>query len=357
MTENLPKITVITATFNLINDGREAYFRQCVESVHNQTYPNIEHIVMDGASTDGSLDLIREYEEKEWLKCYSEPDNGMEDGMNKGLKKATGKYIVILNSDDYYHTNDIIEKCIKKLEETGADYLYGNLNVITLKGELIYLPVLSREFFFKQMPINHETLIVKKDIYQKLGWYDTSYKTTIDYAFLCKLILNDCSFVFLNDAILTVRLGGGTTAEDGSVRDHVIKTVTLLYKDLFGSFYPLTDKDCYDMFVNHNFKDSFLLSLRNYLVKKNLKNFNYTFFFKIIDEIITENKKQLEIIVESIKGIKKQLETNQDTRLTTKKVYVFGIHLFSYVISQNKEVCKLFGFLPIMKKKIKENKE
>lgn len=58
------KITVITVTFNLIKDGREAFFRQCVESVHNQTYPNIEHIVMDGASTDGTLDLIREYKKK-----------------------------------------------------------------------------------------------------------------------------------------------------------------------------------------------------------------------------------------------------------------------------------------------------
>ena len=77
MTNNLPKITVITATFNLIKDKREKFFRQCVESVHNQTYANIEHLVMDGASKDGTLDLIKEYEDKGWLKCYSEPDKGM----------------------------------------------------------------------------------------------------------------------------------------------------------------------------------------------------------------------------------------------------------------------------------------
>ena len=97
-----PKVTVITATYNLIKNGREKSFRQCVESVHHQTYKNIEHLIIDGASTDGTLELIAEYEKKGWLRCVSEPDKGMADAMNKGIQKASGEYVIILISDDYY---------------------------------------------------------------------------------------------------------------------------------------------------------------------------------------------------------------------------------------------------------------
>ena len=97
-----PVVTIITITYNLIKDGREAYFRECVESVHNQCYGNFEHIIIDGASDDGTIDLLNEYAQKGWIKYYSEPDNGIYNAMNKGIEKANGKYIVFLNSDDYF---------------------------------------------------------------------------------------------------------------------------------------------------------------------------------------------------------------------------------------------------------------
>ena len=342
MSDSLPKITVITATFNLIKDGREQFFRQCVESVHNQTYSNIEHLVMDGASTDGSLDLIKEYEEKGWLKCYSEPDEGMWEGMDKGLKKANGKYICFLNSDDYYQSNDILEKAIRKLEETGADYLYGDLNVTKKEGDFnIYLPTLSLEYFFKQMPINHEALVVKREVYERLGWYDLSYKTTIDYAFVCKLIMNDCSFVYLNESFLTVRLGGGTTQNNGVPRDVVVNTVIRLYQDLYSSFYQLSDKECYEMFVHNVFKEDFLRALQRYLVKKNFHNFNYSFFGKIIDKYL---KQKNDASSENIQKGKKR-----------KMVYVFGIPMFRINVSKFKEKYLLFNFLPLLATRIKSN--
>ena len=185
MTENLPKITVITATFNLIKDGREAFFRQCVESVHNQTYPNIEHIVMDGASTDGTLNLIREYEEKGWLKCYSEPDEGMWDGMNKGLRRATGDYIQFLNSDDFFISNKVLEECATVMANKQTDYLFGNFCICdknnNISRQIASLPI---ELFWYHQPYNHEALFVKKSVYLRLGGYDLKYKTTIDYAFI-----------------------------------------------------------------------------------------------------------------------------------------------------------------------------
>ncbi len=90
-------VTVVTITYNLIKSGREKYVRQCIECVHNQTYQNIEHIIIDGASSDGTLEIFKDYP---WLKVFSEPDKGIYDAMNKGVAKASGKYIVFLNSDD-----------------------------------------------------------------------------------------------------------------------------------------------------------------------------------------------------------------------------------------------------------------
>ena len=334
----LPKITVITATFNLIKDEREHFFRQCVESVHNQTYPNIEHIVMDGASTDGTLDLIKEYEEKGWLKCYSEPDEGMWEGMNKGLKVATGKYITFLNSDDLYHSKDILEKAVQKLEESGADYLYADFILKNKNDEFICNCGSSvREEFFVRQPFNHESLVVKKEVYEKLGGYNCSYETTIDYAFICSLIMNDCSAVYLDRLFFTARLGGGTTETNGKPRPHVIKTVTKLYKDLYSPFWNLSDDECYKMFIYHQFTPSFLEMLKLYMTKKDLKNFNYVIFFDLLKQYMNN--------------------TNTDSTLTSKikeTYYLFGILPFLTKHRKNKIVrYKLLGFIPIMNKKEK----
>lgn len=132
MLKKQPKVTVVTPTFNLIEGGREKFFQQCIESVHNQTYQNIEHLIIDGASTDGTLELLQKYEKKGWIKCYSEPDEGMCDAMNKGIRKASGEYVAILNSDDFY-TKNAIELSVKALLENNADYSYATTDMISRK--------------------------------------------------------------------------------------------------------------------------------------------------------------------------------------------------------------------------------
>ena len=141
MLESKPLVTIVTITFNLSKAGREKYFRQCLESVHNQTYENIEHIVVDGASVDGTAELIKEYADKGWIKYISEPDKGIYEAMNKGVKMADGKYITFLNSDDYYNEKTGVEISVKALEESGADFSYApvvNLDEKTNKREIAY---------------------------------------------------------------------------------------------------------------------------------------------------------------------------------------------------------------------------
>ena len=103
---------------------------QCIASVRSQRYPNIEHLVMDGASDDGTTDMLDRYQKLGWLKYYSEPDSGMYEAMNKGIRKANGKYIVFLNTDDYFHNADAIEESVYSLENSKADFSFASNRIL-----------------------------------------------------------------------------------------------------------------------------------------------------------------------------------------------------------------------------------
>lgn len=391
MTTNLPKITVITATFNLIKDNREKFFRQCVESVHNQTYPNIEHIVIDGASTDGTLDLIKEYEDKGWLKCYSEPDKGMCDAMNKGIKKATGEYIGILNSDDNYATNEAIELSIKSILENNADYSYSSTYMISRNNDKLIKMWDSSEAAFNQfwlcMPFNHETMLCKKTVYEKENYYEyEKYGTSCDFYFVLKLIINDYRKAYVNTPILNFRMDGSTNFTNiknisKSYKEH-IKMLYKLYIDFWSQFLdkktinkikkilknsPIGPKKDLSFTVHSNL---FLNSLFNFLLKKNLKNFSYKNFEKYIEDNSYKIKKYFFLFTKEMSP--KQNDNNfieytnikianifyiiniiKNNLKKFKKYYFCKILILKIQEKNNKKLYKLFGFLPIIVSKIK----
>lgn len=294
MNLSLPKVTIITATFNLIKDGREQFFRQCVESVNNQTYTNIEHIIIDGASTDGTLDLIREYEEKGWIKYYSEPDSGMVDAMNKGIKKASGKYIAILNSDDWY-PDYAIEESVKKILETNSDYSYGITDCLCRDTGKLYKKWTVSPFnfacFYINMPYNHESMLCKKSVYEKLNYYNhQEYGTVADIDFAQRLILNDYKGCYIEKVILKFRWDGSTNFSKNkcikqSCKEH-IANLFKLYRNLWTSFIPdylqkplnyILDKD---NSLNENKllllqQNWFMYPFIKWISEKQLKNFPY----------------------------------------------------------------------------------
>lgn len=181
---NNPKVTVVTVTHNLINAGRKELFRQCVESVRHQTYDHIEHIVIDGASTDGTLDLIKEYADKGWLTYYSEKDTGIYEAMNKGIDKSSGDYINFLNSDDFFNHPDGIKLSVQHLLETKADFSFAKCTFINSQGEYLglYLPVI--ESFLFRMPFCHQTMLIKKETLLQLDKFDENFKSAADFDFV-----------------------------------------------------------------------------------------------------------------------------------------------------------------------------
>lgn len=209
---NYPKISVVTVCFN-----SAATIRDTLESVQNQTYPNIEHVIIDGGSSDGTMDIIREYEDK--LGAYvSEPDKGLYDAMNKGIRIATGDIIGILNSDDFFEKPDVIAVIAKEFQkEAGVDIVFGNVVFVTPpdlhKVTRFYNSghFRSWKLRFGWMPA-HPATFVRRSVYEKFGAYRNDLKISADYEMFVRwLYRGKLRYRWVNRVIVRMRAGGVST--------------------------------------------------------------------------------------------------------------------------------------------------
>lgn len=195
-----PLISVITVVFN-----GEKTLEQTILSVVNQTYDNVEYIIVDGGSKDSTLDIIKKYEDKidYW---QSEPDKGIYDAMNKGIGLATGDYVAILNSDDFYELNacEIIKNEILKQE---YDVYHAIERFIDDDGNIVNLYSGSKYQLNKQC-LAHETCFIKKSLYEVYKYNEKDFKSAADYDLICLLYEKGAKFKFVEKIILTFRLGG-----------------------------------------------------------------------------------------------------------------------------------------------------
>lgn len=244
-----PLVTIVTVTYNLIENNRKESFIRALESVHNQTYNNIEHLIIDGSSNDGTLDLIKEYADKGWIKYISEPDTGLYDAMNKSASLAQGKYILFLNSDDFFSGKEGVEQSVIALEKSKADCSYTDCIVIDYDG-INYAkehcqnkPDLA--MFFTDMPFSHQTLMVKTEVFRTLGAFDTKYKSSADYDFALKLLFNKSKFVYIPYEFVTYQLGGHSF----NTRTTAIEEVAQIYHKYYSPLYNLSLQDCRDIYI------------------------------------------------------------------------------------------------------------
>lgn len=202
------KVTIITVTYN-----SATYLQDCMDSVVGQTYSNIEHILIDASSTDGTLDIIKRYE-NHVAKWVSEKDRGMYDAINKGMEMATGDIIGILNSDDVLAGKDVIESIVKCFETYEVDSVYGDLvyvDKINSRKVLRYWKGFSYKrfrFHYGWMPA-HPTFYFKSGLLKELGGYESHYFTAADYEFMARYLYRyRISAKYLNKLIVKMRVGG-----------------------------------------------------------------------------------------------------------------------------------------------------
>ncbi|MEK7149424.1 MAG: glycosyltransferase family 2 protein [Patescibacteria group bacterium] len=202
------KISIITVCYNSAKT-----IKQAIKSVLSQTYSNIEYIVIDGGSTDGTLEIINKYRDK-IAKFVSEPDKGIYDAMNKGLKLATGDIIGILNSDDFYTDEFVLEKVAKKFEETNSDCLWGDLVYVDRNniGKIIRFWKSSeyREGKFKMgWHPPHPTFFARKEIYNKYGLFNLNFKIAADIEIMLRFLEKfKISSAYIPEILIKMRTGG-----------------------------------------------------------------------------------------------------------------------------------------------------
>jgi glycosyltransferase involved in cell wall biosynthesis len=228
MNEKSPiKITIITVTYNSINTLDET-----LNSVKNQTYANIEHIIIDGASTDGSFELCKLYPHISYI--ISEKDSGMYEAINKGILIATGNIIGLLNSDDTFTNNTIVEQIAHEFSQNSElDSIIGDVRFVS-KNKIVRHYSSSRwgpsKFKYGIMP-PHPSFYCKKELFRKYGLYNITFKIAGDFDLLLRFILvNKISYTYLPIQMVDMKIGGLSTSGFRSsivINEEILKSFKL----------------------------------------------------------------------------------------------------------------------------------
>lgn len=281
-----PLVTVITITFNCIKYGRKETLIQSIESVQNQDYENFEHIIIDGASSDGTLELLQSYPH---LKVFSEPDNGVYDAFNKGVKRANGKYIVFVNSDDYFSTNKAISLSVDALEKNNADYSYATTYLLDEKNSkrsTMRVPKIWKSF--SKMPFCHQSMFCRVDVLKEIGLFDVNNKITSDYEVYLRLLFGGYKAVEVDEHIVTFRIGGISDNMEGFKKERCE-----LFKKIYSPFYELSDVQIHEIYENSYFPISLAFKLAKYLRFSDRIRFLYEEIRRFIFQVRTSKKHRL----------------------------------------------------------------
>lgn len=205
------KVTIITCCYNRANTIRGA-----IESVLAQDYPNIEYIVIDGASNDGSLEVINEYRDRISV-IVSEPDHGMYEAINKGIRLATGDIVALVHSDDFLYDDYVVSDVVKEFERSQADFLYADgLFVDADNTDRVVRNWIGGNYKrgkvkFGWLPL-HPTCYIKRSVIELLGQYDETYKMAADTDFLIRYLYEArLQVTYLHRYVVRMRMGGMST--------------------------------------------------------------------------------------------------------------------------------------------------
>ena len=266
-----PKVSIITVCLN-----SEKYVERTIQSVLSQSYKHIEYIVLDGKSTDGTLEILNKYRNRVSY-LISETDNGIYDAMNKGIRLATGDFLNFLNSDDRFYDTDIVEKVISFLKKNkGVDFIYGNLMCFNPTKSEVYLkkyPRVITKRYFLRSPLGHPSTFYHKDCFKKAGLFDSRYKISADYEwYLRALFRKGLKAAYINETICIFQEGGKSSndnlrlSETGSVLKLYFNPVEMHIGKFFNCFFHV------DLF---RFISRVLLNKKGYRILRSLyRKFN-----------------------------------------------------------------------------------
>lgn len=236
-------ISIITATHN-----SSAQIVGCLASVYTQSYQNIEHLIIDGASADNTLDIINSTPNRV-TKIVSEPDTGIYDALNKGISLATGDVIGLLHSDDFFSSPQVLSNIAEQFQQKNIDGLYGNLEYVNKSntGKVIRFWK-SRDFDYSLLKFGwmpaHPTLFLKKSVYEKHGLFDLQFKIAADYDFMLRVLKDKTlSIKYLPEVITKMRVGGESNKSIKNIIRKSKEDYRAIRKNQIGGFHTLLLKN------------------------------------------------------------------------------------------------------------------
>lgn len=231
-----PKVSIITCS---LNSGE--FMEETILNVRRQTYQNSEYVIIDGGSTDSTLDVIKKCEERidRWI---SEPDRGISDAFNKGIRESTGDIIGFMNSQDYYYTNDVVEKVVTTFEQNpGVSIVYGKTCYVPINSSEI-VGVMGRPFtpegLARSNIMPHQSLFVRREVFDQVGLFKLEYKYVMDYEFLLRATKRYRP-MFIDEVFAIMRLGGVSDIRKFAVNTELFKAQVQNGEPLAKSFMTL----------------------------------------------------------------------------------------------------------------------
>ena len=238
------KISIIVATYN-----SSKTIRSCLDSIFNQNYSSIEINLIDGKSSDNTLDIVKNYNRKIPIKIISEEDNGIYDALNKGIYSSTGDIIGFVHSDDILASSTIFSEIIKKISLENFDGVYGDLQYVDFdKTDKVIRNCKSCDFNVKLLKKgwlpSHRTFFLKKAVYDKHGGFNLNYSISSDYDFMIR-VLNDNSlkFCYLPRVISKMRVGGSSNRSLKNILKKSREDYIIIKKNKVGNFITLVRKN------------------------------------------------------------------------------------------------------------------
>ena len=232
-----PIVSVITTTHNIVENNQADDFNLMVTLLEMQTYPHIEHIVIDNASTDETQILLKDYKNKGFINFYSEPDTNKFNGYNKGIMRAKGKYISFLSCDDFYHDITAIQDMVNLMEAENGDFCFSPSYCRHPEG-FVFLFIPSMFNVFQVMPCPRQCFFFKKSVLEKENYFDEKFKLLSEYDLIIRLVMKRYKPIYFNMNFTTYKLGDKIAKDPRSADD---EAKLIFYKN-YKNLYPLNDK-------------------------------------------------------------------------------------------------------------------
>ena len=263
-----PFVTIITPTHNLIENNLADDFNLLVKLLDLQTYPNIEHLVIDNMSNDGTIEILKSYKNLGFFNFYSERDTGKFEAYNKGVMRAKGKYVTFLSCDDFIHDITSIYDIVNLMEANNADFSFA-LAYCRHPQDFVFLFAPAMHTVFQVLPCARQAMFFKKSMIEKEGFFDEKFKLLADYDLIVRIILKKYKPVYFDTNYVTYKLG--EKVQQSQQRSEA-ETKAIFNKN-YRTLYPLNESILTKMATLSEFPQPLLEKLADYFPQEDRELF------------------------------------------------------------------------------------